>query len=296
MLNVLGGYQKFNNLKMSNPHLKTLLAVGGWNEGVETFSNMASSFDARQMFIQSCLQFLRQHGFDGIDLDWEYPSQRGGHPQDKENFTRLVQEMSAALHQFGYLLTAAVAAGKNSMALSYEVSQISRHLDFINLMTYDLHSCWDGTGRVGHNAPLYSNDEQNVNDCVQAWINAGADPRELVLGVAAYGRSYILTDPSHHRIGAPSSGIGQTETVDFDKIMGLLNSGWKREWDAQQQVPYIHAGNQWIGYDDSQSIKLKVDFAKRYGLGGVMMWSIDSDSPRGNPSFPLLRSMYSALY
>ena len=87
-----GGYTQFNALKQYNKNLRTLLAVGGWNEGSSRFSELVSFPDTRQTFINSTLRHLRRYNFDGLDLDWEYPAARAGSaPEDKENYALLVK-------------------------------------------------------------------------------------------------------------------------------------------------------------------------------------------------------------
>ena len=84
-------YERFNNLKIENPSLKTLLAVGGWNFGSKPFSDMASLKITRSEFVNSTIKFLRTRNFDGLDIDWEYPARRGGPPQDKVNLALLMK-------------------------------------------------------------------------------------------------------------------------------------------------------------------------------------------------------------
>lgn len=88
---LLQRYERFNDLKNRNRELKTLLAVGGWNAGSRAFSPMAGTIENRLLFMNSAIDFLRKYKFDGLDLDWEYPTRRGGRPEDKENFAKLVQ-------------------------------------------------------------------------------------------------------------------------------------------------------------------------------------------------------------
>lgn len=91
------GYKRFNDLKRKHSNLKTILAIGGWDEGGQKYSDMVSSKERRATFVQSAVKWVKEHDFDGFDLDWEYPgaSDRQGKYSDKENFLKLVQELRA---------------------------------------------------------------------------------------------------------------------------------------------------------------------------------------------------------
>ncbi|XP_072379768.1 chitinase-3-like protein 1 [Diabrotica undecimpunctata] len=309
--NDLNNLKKFTALKSSNSNLKTLVAIGGWNQGSTTFSTVAASASLRSTFIQNALQYVQSNNFDGLDFDWEYPAQRGGAAADKENFITLLKETKAVFEANGLLVSAAVAAGASSVALSYDVPQLSQYVDFINVMLYDLHASWDGV--LGHNAPLYASSidttaaskQLNVDAAVSNWIASGADPQKLILGVPLYGRSFTLANNNNVALGAASSGAGtagpytlEAGYLGYNEIVEKqLEGGWTYVWDDEQQVPHMYKDNQWVGFDDPKAVQIKTKYAQDKQLGGVMVWAIETDDFQGLSGVknPLLRAINEQL-
>ncbi|XP_070251486.1 chitinase-3-like protein 1 [Myotis yumanensis] len=293
-------YNTLNTLKTRNPNLKTLLSVGGWNFGSERFSKIASNTQSRRTFIKSVPPFLRTHGFDGLDLAWLYTGER-----DKRHITSLVKEMKAEFVQEAQketqrlLLSALVSAGKVALDRGYDMSQLAQYLDFISLHTYNFHGAW--RQRTGHHSPLFRGQEVPSSDrysnaayAVGYALKLGVPAKKLLVGIPTFGRSFTLASSKiEDRSGSPHLGQFTKEDgiLAYYEICDFLRGATVHRL-PDQRVPYATKGNQWVGYDDQESVKNKVKYLKNRGLAGAMVWTLGLDDFRGtccgqNLHFPL---------
>nr|XP_022315649.1 acidic mammalian chitinase-like isoform X2 [Crassostrea virginica] len=313
-------YKQVNDLKMKNPALKTLLAMGGWTAGSLAYSNMASTFENRKEFIESSISWLRKYDFDGLDMDWEYPANRDGKPYDKENFALLCKETreafnneAAATGKDRLLFTSAVGAGRSVIDSAYDVPAMAEYMDFICLMTYDLHGSWESV--TGLHAGLYASNNDpdktlNVASAAEYWHQKGAPREKLIIGLATYGRSFTLVDSSQHGVGAPVSGAGlagpytrEKGVLSYYEICEMQRSGQGVTYrDPVAKVPYFVNPNTklWVGFDDEASLLAKLtELIIKDGYGGAMTWSLPLDDFTGTicgeGKYPLISLMKKTL-
>lgn len=314
-----GMYERFDAIKQSNPSVKTLLAVGGWNMGSAPFTAMVASDAGINEFATTSIKFLRDHNFDGLDMDWEYPANRGSPAGDKARYVQLLKSLRAAFHSEAQtsgktelLLSAAVPAGKSNIDTGFDVPAVAKELDFINLMTYDLHGSWESF--TGHNAPLHARASEtgnqtnlNVEWATKYWASLGAPKEKMNIGVPLYGRTFKLSYGQNDKtIGCAANGAGPAGTATreagflaYHEICQDLSHGATKMYDSEGMVPYYSKGDMWCGYDDPASLKEKVKYIKSEGFGGVMVWALDLDdfsgSCPGGQKYPLMHAIIDQL-
>ncbi|KAG5215089.1 hypothetical protein JEQ12_000665 [Ovis aries] len=308
--------ERFRGLAASsgrNPKLKILLSIGGYLFGSKGFHPMVESSSSTLKFVNSVILFLRNHNFDGLDISWIYPNVK-----DNTHFTVLIHKLAEAFQQDfvkstkeRLLLTAGVSAGRQMIDNSYQIKELAKDLDFINLLSFDFHGSWEKPLVTGHNSPLRkgqldrgTNSYYNVEYAVGYWINKGMPAEKVVMGIPTYGHSFTLAS-AETAVGAPASGPGAAGPIT--KSSGFLAyyeicrflQGAKITRLQDQQVPYAVKGNQWVGYDDVESVETKVQFLKNLNLGGAMIWSIDMDDFTGKfcsqGPYPLVQAVKRSL-
>lgn len=280
--------RELGGLRRDNPGLKIVLSIGGWGAG--NFSEAAVDATTRKAFVDSSVELAAAHDLDGLDIDWEYPTQPGpgiGHsPADRENFSLLLEELRARLDALGrergrsYLLTIAAADGEAASGL--EIARIARTLDWINLMSYDFYGSLSST--TGHHASLFRSasakpGSRTAQQGVDEFLRAGVPPRKLNLGVAFYGRHFDEVEPGNDGLNRPyrrGGGYLSWRQISTDYIK---RDGYVRHWDERAQAPWLWNAQRrhFIGYDDPQSLRAKVAFVREKGLGGIMYWEHATD-------------------
>ncbi|KAJ2700314.1 hypothetical protein FB645_005039 [Coemansia sp. IMI 203386] len=302
---------------------KAIVSIGGWT-GSKLFSPILKNPVSRTNLLNNIVAYLKKYNLDGVDIDWEYPGREGDTcniydpANDTKNFLSFLQDLRNLLDTtFGArakLLTLAVRVKPfdDSNGPVNDVSALTKVVDYINVMTYDIAGIWNPT--TSPNSPLQYAPGQgpqfSVASAINAWRGAGWPESQMNLGIPFYG--YALTalkdmskSPSNMYVpisstapqgdkddtpyadpcaGGPAVYNGQWQWKHL-RDQGLLSTSvtaalpWIRSWDAKSSTPWLFnpVTKTFITYDDPQSIQLKVDYAASRGLAGTMVWSMDMD-------------------
>ena len=260
---------------------------------------MAADPQKRARFIEDVKKLIKL-GFDGIDIDWEYPGPFSGmnfkgSEADYGNFLTLMQEIRKAIGPDKYL-TAAFSANKDKLK-GFDWQALNQVMDYYNFMTYDFNGGWSNI--AGHNSPVYSYSGEeyegfNWEALYQHLKSTDIDLSKVTLGMAFYGRAVVTkenaalnaatkkVDRTIQPDGAISSAadwnnFGQYEgTPNYFFIMDKT-SNWTQHWDEQAMVPYRTNGTYFVSYDDQKSIAIKAQYIKDRNLAGTIVWQVYGD-------------------
>ncbi|KAL2859873.1 uncharacterized protein BJX67DRAFT_338240 [Aspergillus lucknowensis] len=291
-------FQEVTELKdrASGGDLEVFIAIGGWtfsDNGTDTqplLGEIAADADKRQTFADNLVDFMVKYGFDGVDLDWEYPGapDRGGKEADTKNFVSLMKTLRETFDNSargGYGLTFTIPSSYWYMQY-FDVPGLLEYADWTNMMSYDLHGVWDANNEIGNKIHGHTNLTEIKLAVDLLWRN-NVPPGKVVLGTGFYGRSFQLSDkdcaePGCSFKGAARAGecTGEGGILGYFEIQEILRNddSIKKIHDKETAVNYFtYDDDQWVSYDDEKTFQQKVEWADDLGLGGVMIWAVDMD-------------------
>ncbi|KAI8939329.1 hypothetical protein NX059_003120 [Plenodomus lindquistii] len=290
--NVYGAMKQLSLLKAQNRNLKVLLSIGGWTYTNEKkhMDTPASTAAGRAKFASSAVQLLKDCGFDGIDVDWEYPQDS----TQGQQLVALLKEIRRQLDDYAntlvqtdgsgaktkpkFLLSIAAPAGEKNYK-NMPIGDVAQAVDFINLMAYDYSGSWDSA--TGHASNLYPSNSNplstpfNTASVLAAYLRS-MPASKLNLGMPLYGRSFTSTTG----LGKPYSGVGsgswEPGVYDF-KALPLQGHKEYIDEEAGATYSFNNETGMLISYDTVDMAMRKAALVKKMGLGGVMWWEVSGD-------------------
>jgi chitinase len=272
--------------------VKVLLLLGGDFEGLETSKSGPN-------LVANAVAFAIEHGYDGFDLDWEYPASTA----DRIFFDRLMAMFREASP--GALLSIDVAPWGG---YGYDLVNLQKSANWFNIMMFDCAGPWTAYGQL--NSPIFWNyHDPAPSECQPGGSADGTatiflaqvPPDQLNMGMPFYGYYYTNIDAEFAR--CPNSYWTSDGNCDYTvetlnygtAIKRRINKeGWVSYRDPIAFVPYLlmaDGSNGYITYDDSVSTYYRTVYSDYVrGLGGSWMWALDEDYD--GYSQDLLTAMY----
>ncbi|KIM93122.1 glycoside hydrolase family 18 protein [Oidiodendron maius Zn] len=274
--NLHGCLEQLYLLKKLNRALKVLLSIGGWTYSPH-FASPASTSQGRSTFALSVVSLVKTYGFDGVDIDWDYPT----NALQAADMISLLQEVRTALDGYGDLLdppyhfTLTVACPGPYGYQYLNLSAISQTVDFLNVMAYDYTGPWSETS--GDQANLFPSSSIPAStpfntEAIISYISQSIRLDKITLGVPLYGRAFNNT-------GGPGEQFSGSRTYDFKELP--LN-GCAETNDNETGSSYCYGNRELISYDSIPVVRLKAAFIQNKSLGGAMFWESSMDSGGDN--------------
>lgn len=169
----------------------------------------------------------------------------------------------------------------------FDIKGSTSYVDWVSVMSYDLHGTWDANDPIGDHVLAHTNLTE-IKDALDLFWRNGVPATKLNLGLGFYGRSFQLTDPGCSAPGclfkggaSPGPCTKNSGTLSYSEIMDVIKQySLTPVYDKENAVKYITWNkDQWVSFDDKETFQQKIKFANDLGLGGLLIWALDLDTP-----------------
>ncbi|KAJ7594144.1 glycoside hydrolase family 18 protein [Mycena floridula] len=274
--NLYGNFKAIYMLKKKNRHLKVLISIGGWTYS-PSFHPVVIDLSKRKKFVETAVKMVEDFGLDGLDIDYEYPSNEA----QSKGYVELLHELRAGLdalagtRHYRFLLTIAAPCGPDNYN-KLHIHEMDKVLDFWNLMAYDFAGSWDTV--ANHQANLYGKDpaDLSVSKAVNHYMEHGVAPHKIVLGIPLYGRSFVGTAGPGQPFSSIGPGSWEKGVYDY-RALPRPGSHKMRDEKLKASWCYDYEKREMVSYDSEEVGRWKAEYIRHQGLGGSMYWELSGD-------------------
>ncbi|MBQ4560929.1 MAG: glycoside hydrolase family 18 protein [Clostridia bacterium] len=270
-----------NKALEQNPDVKFVFTVANGN--INDFESWFYNANNAEKLATEMTNIIKNYGYDGLDIDYEFPQ---GGSNTRRNFVYFMQQMRAKLDALGktngkdYILSMAVPGGIWAFSL-FDMVGLSQHVDYFNIMNYDLYVGSNTAGTTHHHTAPYDDTlfpGGTVNSDIALYRSYGIPDEKIVVGLGMYARRWT---------GVPNvnNGLHQPGTLDMNSNEAYIHyttlkssyenrNGYVKYWDEAAQAPYLYNASRgiFLTYDDERSAKIKCELAGKSGVRGIMVF------------------------
>ncbi|XP_055386254.1 endochitinase-like [Condylostylus longicornis] len=279
-------FKNFITLREKNPCAKFLIAIGGWNQGSAKFSYMSETPERREIFVDSVMRFLIHYDFDGLDLDWEYPAQRGGINEDKKNLNELLKLLKNKFASRKKILTIAIPSSTYSLKQGYDIENMCKNVDFVSVMAYDMNVPNEASVHAPLKLEKNEKKRETIDDVIKFMIKEKCPANKIILGITSVAKTFTLKKSNSNDIGAPITALGTPSnylkaegSLGFNEMCTKFedDDGWTHKHMKNNAVKISYKDHFWAVYDDETTVEQRGQYVLDNKLAGLMFWSIDTD-------------------
>ncbi|KAF4980848.1 hypothetical protein FZEAL_3246 [Fusarium zealandicum] len=302
----------FDKMMKMSGSIKRIVSLGGWAFSAEapTYSIFREAVlpANRGKFAANVVSFVNEHGLDGIDFDWEYPAAEDlpdiplANPNEGQDYLEFLKMVKRRLPG----KSVSIAAPSSYWYLKgFPIKEISKVVDYIVYMTYDLHGQWD------HGNKWSSSGCPNGN-CLRSHINitetmtslamitkAGVPSYKVFVGIASYGRSFKMakagcTGPMctftgtrnvSHAMGGPCTDTkGYISSAEIREILWNKDVYNAEQWHDKSSDTdmVVYKDTEWVAWMNDKTKQSRIELYEGLNFGGVSDWAVDLDKDYGS--------------
>ena len=317
----LKGYlNQLFKFKREHPHIRTIMSLGGFSWSAN-FSAVMKNPTTRQYAVETSTELMLQYGFDGIDIDWEFPTNKDRpvtekdyttDPNDWTNYALFMNEMrnywkSKGIPDDAILSIAAPGYLDSDTLFESAMQSLAKSLTFVLVASYEYQHN-PSIAKLGSQLYSHSGDSQSeletTVDKAMSGFSKYFGKSQLIMGIPVYASGFDGITPNTGKrdmicLGDSIQSGSEAKKISYREAMRRSSPGgdfrgYQVSFSRAQAV--MCNDDIFYSFDSVETVAKKAEYVIKNGLGGIMVWDLSQDvNPKTSPQYSLAVAAKKAL-